>query len=86
VDEWNFFRVDVTKVSDSHLYMIYKGRKFSKIRETAYLVSAVPDGTSPQTRITMEFKSELLNIPYPMTPVTELDEFMKLALNASRIE
>ena len=85
VDELNFFRLEVTKLSDSQLYMIYKGRRFTKDRRTAYYVSVVPDGVSPGTRITMEFKRELFNIPLPATPVTEQDEFLKLAINASRL-
>ena len=85
VDELNFFRLEVTKLSDGQLYMIYKGRRFTKDRRTAYSVSVVPDGVSPGAKITVEFKRELFNIPYPMTPLTELDEFLKLTLNASRI-
>ena len=85
VDELNFFRLEVTKVSGSQINMIYKGRRFSKERRTAYLLSTVQDENSLGTRIIIEFIGELFNISSPMTPVTELDEFMKLALNASRI-
>ena len=67
------------------LYMIYKGRRFTKDRRTAYSVSVVPDEASPGAKIIIEFKRELFNIPYPMTPITELDEFLKLAINASRL-
>lgn len=85
VDELNFFRLEVTKLSDSQLYMIYKGRRFSKDRRTEFIISVLPDEASPGAKIIIEFKRELFNIPYPMTPITELDEFLKLTLNASRI-
>ena len=85
VDELNPFRVEISGISDSHLHMVYRGRRFSKDRRTEYIISVLSDETSPETRITVEFIRELFNIPYPMTPITELDEFLKLTLNASRI-
>ena len=85
VDELNPYRVEIFGISESQLYMVCRGRRFSKDRRTEYILSFLPDDTSPGARICVEFKRELFNIPYPMTPVTELDEFLKLALNASRI-
>jgi hypothetical protein len=85
VDELNPFRVEVSGLSDSHLYMVYRGRRFSKDRRTEFIISVLPDEAFPGAKIIVEFKRELFNIPYPMTPITELDEFMKLTLNASRI-
>ena len=85
VDELNPFRLEIVRISDSQVYMVCKGRRFSKARRTEYILSVLPDGTSPGAKIHVEFKRELFNISYPMTPVTELDEFLKLALNASRI-
>ncbi len=84
-DELNPFRVEVSGLSDSHLYMVYRGRRFSKDRRTEFIISVLPDEASPVAKIIIEFKRELFNIPYPMTPITELDEFLKLTLNASRI-
>ena len=85
VDELNPFRVEAMKLSDSHLYLVYKGRRFSKGRRTEYIVSMIPDMSSSGAIITVVFHCELFNISYPMTPITELDAFLKLALNASRI-
>ena len=85
VDELNPFRVEIVRISDSQVYMVCKGRRFSKARRTEYILSVLQDGTSTGAKIHVEFKRELFNIPYPMTPITELDEFLKLALNASRI-
>ena len=85
VDALNPFHVEITPVSDYQVYLVYRGRRFSKARRTEYILSVLQDGTSTGAKIHVEFKCELYNNSYPMTPVTELDEFLKLALNASRI-
>ena len=86
VDELNPFCVEAMKLSDSQVYLVYKGRRFSKGRRTEYNVSMMPDMSSSGATVTVVFNRELFNLSYPMTPITELDAFLKLALNASRME
>lgn len=85
VDELNPFDVEVTRLSDTQLYLVYKGRRFSKYRRTEYLVTLSCHVTlSPGTTITIQFKREFLNLQLPMTAVSELDAFMNETLNACR--
>lgn len=85
VDEMNPFRVEITRISDSQVYLVYRGRRFTKERKTEYLVSFFQDDALSVTRFIVVFKGELFRLPYPMTPITELDTFLKLALNACRV-
>lgn len=71
-------RYECTLCSEVSLYIIFKG---GKLRRTAYL--AVFHEDVNYTRITLEFKHELLGFP-PMTSVYELDHFMKEKIQAHR--
>ena len=84
-DELNPFRVEITRLSDSQVYLVYKGRRFSKARRTEYLVSLLPDTVSSITNITVVFRKELFGLPCAMTPVSDLDDFMRVTMYASRI-
>ena len=86
VDELNPFRVEIMRIADAHVYLVYKGRRFSKGRRTEYLLSVLPAEASSGANITVVFKGELFNLPYPITPISELDAFLKLTLNAYRID
>ena len=71
-------RYECTLCSEESLYVIFKGGKF---RRTDYLAVFHEDVNN--TRITLEFKHELLGFP-PMTSVYELDRFMKEKIQAHR--
>ena len=86
VDELNFFRVEITKISNSQMHLVYKGRRFSKDMRTEFLLSFSANTDSTVTMITVAFQREMFHLPWPMTPITHMDEFLKLTIDACRVD
>ena len=77
--------IEVNRISETRLYLVYKGRKYSKMRRTEYIVDFSDDTTSGmRTKVTVTFTKELFRILLPMTPVQDLDYLMNEKLNAHR--
>ena len=86
VDELDFFRVQITRISNSQMRMVNKGRCFSKDMRTEFLLSFSAVTDSSVTMITVAFQREMFHLPWPMTPVSQMDEFLKLTIDAYRMD
>ena len=84
MDDLNPFRVEITKLSDTQVYLVYKGRQFGKERHTEYLLLLSADAVSSGTNIIVIFQRDIFNLKYPVTPISELDVFLKEAIHACR--
>lgn len=83
-DDYESISFDCIKLSDTQLYLIYKGlRYFGKMRKTEYILTFSIRGES--TIIVLQFHHELFGLP-PMTPISEIDAFLKDSIQAFRIK
>ena len=83
-DELNPFHVELIRLSDAQVYLVYKGRRFSKYRRTEYRITLAPKADASGTVAMVDFLRDLWNMQYPITPISELDAFMQAALDACR--
>lgn len=84
-DELNPARFEMTRISDSRLYFVYKGRRFGKQKRTEFIMNFYSsDLAAMQTKVVLNFSGELFHIPLPMTSVQEMDCFMEEMINAYR--
>ena len=72
---------DAVKISDTQVWITFKGGQFRKIMRTQYLMEFIP--REGQTMIVMQFQKELFGFP-PMTSTQDIDRCMAQKLEAVR--
>ena len=68
-------------VAPTQLLVSFCGGQFRKSMRTQYTMEF--ETIDSQTIVTLSFKSEMLKLP-PMTPISDIDQFMKQKMSAVR--
>lgn len=71
--------IEIRKLDDYRVLLIFKGRRFSKMMRTEYVANLLEEADG--CTITLTFHKEMFGLP-PMTPLQDITLFMSEKLNA----